>query len=112
MHQENDGQCIEKNKKLCKVKRAGESDRTPFIDRTENCLIFHTAIIINRKNWRITIKLHFENLSIFLKKRTYTHDWTPLSFLPLFVFVRISMTPNLQFSLAKRQVSEIMVLIF
>ena len=23
------------NEKLCKVKRAGESDRTPFIDRTE-----------------------------------------------------------------------------
>ena len=32
------------------------------------CLIFHTAIIIKRKNWRITIKLHFENLSIFFKK--------------------------------------------
>ena len=24
-----------KNKKLCKVKRGGESDRTPFTDRTE-----------------------------------------------------------------------------
>ena len=33
------------------------------------CLIFHTTIIINRKNWRITIKLYFENLSIF--KRTH-----------------------------------------
>ena len=32
------------------------------------CLILHTAIIIYRKNWRITAKLHFENLSIFLKK--------------------------------------------
>ena len=41
------------------------------------CLIFHTVIIINRKNWRITIKLHFENLSIFFKKRTYTHARTP-----------------------------------
>ena len=41
------------------------------------CLTFHTAIIINRKNWRINIKLHFENLSIFFfKKRTYTHDRT------------------------------------
>ena len=39
IHQENNGQCREKNKKLCeklcKVKRFGESDRTPFIDRTE-----------------------------------------------------------------------------
>ena len=26
------------------------------------------TFIINRKNWRITIKLHFENLSIFFKK--------------------------------------------
>ena len=38
------------------------------------CLIFHTAIIINSKNWCITIKLYFENLRIFFKKRTYTHD--------------------------------------
>ena len=53
------------------------------------CLIFHTVIIINRKNWRITIKLHFENLSIFFKKRTYTHAWTPL---PLFGFARFSVT--------------------
>ena len=37
------------------------------------CLIFHTVIIINRKNCRITTKLHFENLSIFLKKKAYTH---------------------------------------
>ena len=44
------------------------------------CLIFHTAIIINRKNWRITIKLHFENFA------------TP--YLPLFVFVRFSVTPT------------------
>ena len=53
------------------------------------CLIFHTAIITNKKNWRITIKLHLENLSIFLKKRTYPHARTPL---PLFVFVRFSVT--------------------
>ena len=31
-------------------------------------LIFHTAIKINSKNWRITITLHFENLSIFVNK--------------------------------------------
>ena len=37
------------------------------------CLIFHTVIIINRKTWRITTKLHFENLSVFLKKQTYAH---------------------------------------
>ena len=42
------------------------------------CLKFHTAVIINRKNWRITIKLHFENFSIFFKKRTYAHAKTPL----------------------------------
>ena len=35
MHKENNGQCREKDEKLCKVKRTGESDRTPFIDRTE-----------------------------------------------------------------------------
>ena len=50
------------------------------------CLIFHTAIIINRKNWRITIKLHFENLSIFFLKRTYIYASVPVS--PcLFLFV-------------------------
>ena len=32
---ENNGQCREKNEKLYKVKRAGESNRMPFIDRTE-----------------------------------------------------------------------------
>ena len=36
------------------------------------CLIFHTAIIINRKNWKITVKLHFENLSIFFSKHART----------------------------------------
>ena len=41
------------------------------------CLIFHTVIIINRKNWRITTKLHFENFNIFYEpslfptQRTY-----------------------------------------
>ena len=42
------------------------------------CLIFHIGIIINRKNWKIAIKLHFENLSMFFLKRTYTHVRTPL----------------------------------
>ena len=55
------------------------------------CLIFHTAIIINRKNWRITIKLHFENVSnFFFKKWMYTHARTPLA---LIVFVHFSMMP-------------------
>ena len=53
------------------------------------CLIFHTAITINRKNWKTTIKLYLENLGIFFKKRTYTHAMTPL---PLFIFVCFSMT--------------------
>ena len=35
MRKENNGQCREKNEKLCKVKRTGENGRTPFIDRTE-----------------------------------------------------------------------------
>ena len=35
MREENNVQRREKNGKLCKVKRAGESDCTPFIDRTE-----------------------------------------------------------------------------
>ena len=35
MRKENNGQCREKDEKLCKVKRAGESDRMPFIGRTE-----------------------------------------------------------------------------
>ena len=35
------------------------------------CLIFHTTIIINRKNWRINVKLHFENLSIFFSECTH-----------------------------------------
>ena len=53
-------------------------------------LIFHTVIIINSKNWRTTIKLHFENLSIFFKKNERTHILGPL--LPLFIFVCFSMT--------------------
>ena len=35
MRKENNGQCKEKNEQLFKVKRVGESDRTPFIYRTE-----------------------------------------------------------------------------
>ena len=56
------------------------------------CLIFHPAIITNRKNWRITIKLHFENLSTFFQKSERTHMLGSL--LSLFVFVRFSMTPT------------------
>ena len=41
------------------------------------CLIFHTAIIVNRKNWRITIKLHFENLGISFLKSERTHMLGP-----------------------------------
>ena len=40
-------------------------------------LIFHAAIIINRKNWRITTKLHFENLSNFFKKSERIHMLGP-----------------------------------
>ena len=47
-------------------------------------------IMINRKNWRINIKLHFQNLSIFFKKKERTQMLGPS--LPLFVFVRFSMT--------------------
>ena len=50
-------------------------------------LIFHTAVIINRKNCRITIKLHFENLSIFFKKSKRTQMLgppSPCSFLVAF----------------------------
>ena len=55
--------------------------------------IFHTAMIINRKNWRIIIKRHFENPSIFFKKSKRTQMLGP-SPLPLFTFVRFSMTPS------------------
>ena len=44
------------------------------------CLIFHTAIIINTKNWRKTTKLHFENL-----ERTQILG-SPSSYSFLFVF--------------------------
>ena len=71
MRKENNGQCREKNKTFCKEKRAGEGDRIMV------CLIFHVAIIIDRKNWRITIKLHFENLSIFFKKSERVHMLAP-----------------------------------
>ena len=37
------------------------------------CLIFNTVIKINRKNWRISRKLPFENLSIFFTKSKCTH---------------------------------------
>ena len=50
------------------------------------CVIFHTAIIINRKNWRITVKLHFEDLSIFLKKKANMYARTPNPCLFLFAF--------------------------
>ena len=48
------------------------------------CLIFHTVIIINWKNWKITAKLYFENLSIFLIKanvHTCQDSLSPCSFL-------------------------------
>ena len=35
MRKENNGQYKEKNEKLCKVKRVAESNRAPFIDKTE-----------------------------------------------------------------------------
>ena len=59
MRKENNGHCREKNKKLHKVKWAGKSDSTPFTGLNiiifHDGLIFHADIIINRKNWRITI---------------------------------------------------------
>ena len=72
MHKENNGQCREKNEKLCKVKRAGESNRAQVIDRTEYKASF----------WK---SQHF-----FLKKPTNTYARTPL---PLFVFVCFSKIP-------------------
>ena len=51
------------------------------------CLIFHTVIITNRKNWIITIKLHFENLI-----RKFWRP-TPPPTLVLLVFVRFSVNP-------------------
>ena len=42
------------------------------------CLIFHTVIIINRKNWKITAKLYFENQYFFNKsERTYMPGLPP-----------------------------------
>ena len=45
------------------------------------CLIFHTVFIINRNNWRMTIRPHFENSSIFFYKseRTYMVGLPPPS---------------------------------
>ena len=37
------------------------------------------CLIIHSKNWKITIKLHFENLSIFIKKSERTHMLGPPS---------------------------------
>ena len=41
-------------------------------EKRTRSLIFHTAIIINTKTWRIIIKLHFENISIFFKANIHT----------------------------------------
>ena len=57
------------------------------------CLIFHTDIIINSKNWGITIKLHLKISVFFFKKSERTHMLRP-PFL-LFVAVRFSMIPPL-----------------
>ena len=57
-------------------------------------LIFYTAIIINSKNWRITVKLHFENLSIFFSKNEHTQMLGIPPPFRLFIFVRFSMTPS------------------
>ena len=95
----NNGQCREKNKKLCKVKKGWRkwSHAILWQDWILSsfmmlCLIFHTAFIINRKNWRITIKFHFKNLSIFLKSERKHKLGPPLH---VFVFVLFSMTPTL-----------------
>ena len=42
------------------------------------CLIFHTAIIINRKNWRIIIKLQLGNLSVFFFKVEFPRGITQI----------------------------------
>ena len=63
-------------------------------------MVFHTTIIINRKNWRITIKLHFENLSIFLKKANLHICWEPSSpclFLFAFQWSPLPSSTNLLF---------------
>ena len=53
-------------------------------------LPLHSYSANHKRIWTITLKLHFENINLFLKKRTYTHARTPL---PLFVFVRFSRIP-------------------
>ena len=66
------------------------------------CLIFHTAIITNRKNWRITMKLHFENLSIFFLKSERTQmlgpSPSPCSFLFAFQWLPPSLPSTKVFS--------------
>ena len=57
------------------------------------CLIFHTEIIINRKNCRIAIKIHLKSLSIFFKKCERTPMLGPPS--SLFVCAPFLVTPSL-----------------
>ena len=71
-------------------------------------LIFHTASIINRKNWRITTKLHFENISIFFLKSERTHMLgppSPCSFLFTFQGPQLPSSTNILFEcpLIKKQ---------
>ena len=64
-----------------KVKRAGKSDRTPFIHRPEyynlhdGLINIFTAIIINRKNWTITIKNLILKISVFFFKKANVHTF-------------------------------------
>ena len=75
MYKENNGRCREKNEKLCKVKACRKINL--YYDQKEK---------LENK-----YKLHFENLNIFFKKANlHKCQDTPL---PLFVFVRFSMTP-------------------
>ena len=41
------------------------------------CLVFHTANYNQYENWRITMKLHFENLSIIFLKSERTQMLGP-----------------------------------
>ena len=68
----------------------------------QNIIIFHDGLfnIINRKNWRITIKLHFENLSI-----KHTHmlgPSPPLPPLPFSTYVLFEW-PLVAFSFRKKR---------
>ena len=97
MHKENNGQCRGKNEKLCKVKRAGESNHTQVIDRTEyyNLNLNHTAIIINTKNWTKNYKASFwKSQHFFLKKPTNTYARTPSLCSFLFAFQRPPSPPQ------------------